>query len=284
MDKQAKKKFPPLKIWVMLGVVLILILISLYFLERSSRKNEYSSRESYLKRQFASARGKRIILVLGSSLVQCGLDSSKQLEACIQERCGQSVSVLKVWKVASTISSLTDNMKLLEELKPDWVVVEANMLFYRPIQEPLLVACLRTFRGMISFKPLDKHYAPDEKPVSNRIENAHVDAGRDGMIDTSDLSTFRNLAAKWQAKGTRILLINFPIEASEELKKWKGADTSKFNLNLNYLRQQVFAVYYNPQLKLDTSYFYDFTHMNQKGSAIFSQFFCKELAHQLSSL
>lgn len=284
MDSPAPKIYPPLRIWVYLFISGSLICIIIYFIEKSINPFEFGSREVYIKKELSATNGKQFILLFGTSMMECGLDSTSRLETCIRERTGKSPIVLKIWKRATTLASISDHMPLLHQLQPHLVVVEANMLFYRSISQPLLSRCMQTFHDIVEFELLYKPYSPDSEHHINPLANATPDSFRNGLIDTADLCSFRKLATAWQLKGTHFLLVNFPLEASEELKKWNRSDTIIFFRNLNYLRQKISIQYYDPHLKLDTTYFYDHAHMNPKGSKIFSPFFCRELTLQLQSL
>lgn len=305
MDNAGQKIFPPLRIWIYLFISTLLIAAILFYLDRLQTQYDFDSRSRYVTQGFAAAKGKPVVLVIGTSLLECGLDSSQKIEACVEKLSGKSIGLLKIFRPAATLSEFADRMKTLDQLKPNIVVVEANMLFYRSYQDPILSRCLYVFRSLFTGS-LHQTYFPDEHPYANipqqtvnsignslndtsqisfvRVSEKTVDQLRNGLIDTSQLSSFRNLAADWQSKGTRFLLINFPIERSEEAKKWNRSDTSAFYFNMRYLHEKIKLEYFNTGLTLDSSFFFDQTHLNLKGSSIFSNSFCRILAIELKSL
>jgi hypothetical protein len=137
---------------------------------------------------------------------------------------------------------------------------------------------------MILLRDKKINYAPDSMPVFGPIARADIAGYRNGMIDTNELRSFRELAGYWQSKGTQFLIINFPIEKSEEIKKWNRPDTLGFSNNLQFLKKMISFTYADGHLKLDQSDFYDYAHMNKKGNRIFSSFFCRTLCFQLEKL
>ncbi|HTS44060.1 MAG TPA: hypothetical protein VMH01_06660 [Puia sp.] len=283
MDNPGRQIYPPLRIWFYLFIVALLIPISLYFIDRLRTQYEYNSRSAYLTHGFDTAGGRPVVLFLGTSLLECGVDSSRKIETCVRDLSGKQIVLLKVFRRASTLADIVYHTKSLGQVQPNLVVVEANMLFYRSAQEPVLTKYLDLFRSVITLDPMYKPYFPDARPVF-RVIRKTVNEGRNGLVDSFDISSFRELAARWQSKGTHFLLINFPIEDIEEFKKWNSADTSTFRFNLQYLREKIKLDYFNAKLKLNAGFFYDHTHLNQKGNNIFSQSFCRELALEIKSL
>ena len=283
MDRSEQKIFPPLWIWMLLFFCSLFFAGFLVHVHSAQTQYEFDSRASYLIRGFASAKRKPVVLVIGTSLVEFGLDSSKKIEECIREYAGRSIVLLKVFKSGARLSEIMSHMKSLRQVHPDFVVVEANMLFYRPSQEFLLSKWTYLLHQWIEGATLYHPYIPDSSP-SMKTTGKLIDENRNGLIDTSDISSFRDLAASWQSKGTRFLFLNFPIEKSKEFKKWNGPDTSSFSTNMRFLKEKINLDYVNAGLELDSSFFYDERHMNPKGRNIFFSSFCKALAIQLKSL
>ncbi|PWT77571.1 MAG: hypothetical protein C5B59_03595 [Bacteroidetes bacterium] len=278
-----QKIFPPLAIWFFLPVAVLLMIPLLNHLERSQTKYDFESKSRYVAGKFANAKDRPIVLVIGTSLVECGLDSSEKIESRVKEISGKPIVLVKLFKRGGTLSNFADNMKLLDQLRPDIVVVEANMLSYRALNETFLNEYLYLFRMLINPDSAYQSYSPDRRP-NVIVSNKTVEQLRNGLIDSTDISSFRELAAAWQSKGTHFLFVNFPIEKSEEFKKWHRADTSAFNTNLRYLRQKIKLEYFNNKLDLDSTFFCDRTHMSLKGSRFFTNSFCREVALQLKSL
>jgi hypothetical protein len=225
-----------------------------------------------------------VVLIIGTSLVESGLDVSDSISSCVRQATGRNIRVIKIWKDASRPSAIIGNLPALQEIKPDLVVVQANILFYLPADEAILSRYAQTFRDMLAFKNRHIPYMPDFRPIFRTQGISSVDKMRNGLADTTDLNSFRRLAMDWRSKGSRFLFINFPIEATLEQKKWNSPDTAIFYRNLNHLKEKIPLVYTGDHLKLDSSCFFDYAHLNKKGRTIFSAFFCHTLADQIRKL
>jgi hypothetical protein len=281
MDKAAIKVMAPLRIWIFLLIAIVGIGTMVFFRERSERLSMLACRNVYLEKGFRQADGKPVVLIIGSSLVECGLFPSDSIEKNIHQSCNHDVKVLKLWKRAATISEIIDGLPILRNVHPNLVVMEANLFFYRPFQLTLRTLYTFTYHDMIFLRHNKIYYAPDSMTAFNPITRAEVAGFRNGMIDTNELRSFRELAGYWQSKGTQFLLINFPIEELEEIKKWNGPDTLGFRNNLQFLKKKISFTYVDGHLNLAQSDFYDYVHMNKKGKSIFSSFFCRALCIQL---
>ncbi len=281
MDNPAQQKFPPIRVWVFLLIAAGCLSVWIYFTEKSNRLIENNNKETYISNRFGSAHGRPVILVIGTSLVEAGLCSCDSISHCLQETSGQNICVIKFWKPAATLSSIKNDLPLLQQVKPSLVVIEANMLFYRGVDEPFLSRYMQTFRDMLAFKNFRRPYNPDILHVFPPMGNLSIDDIRAGLMDTTDLASFRDLAASWQSKGTRFLLVNFPIEAALEKRKWNSPDTLSFYRNLNFLKQKISLEYEGDHHNLNSSYFFDDAHLNAKGNNFFSAFFCRSVASQI---
>ncbi|HEX4852392.1 MAG TPA: hypothetical protein VFV08_16360, partial [Puia sp.] len=195
MDNASQKIYPPLRIWIFLFVAILLITAVLFHFDHLQNQHEFDVRSTYVQQGFANAKGRPVILVIGTSLLECGLDSSRKIEECVGEMSGKSIVLLKVFKRAGTLSAIADNMRSLDQLQPDWVVVEANMLFYRSIQEPILSKYLDVYRSLLKSDSIYQPYFPDRRPLVRRTDKT-VDELRKGLIDTSEISSFRDLAVQ----------------------------------------------------------------------------------------
>src|SRR2546423_1936017 len=160
MDTKVPKIMPPLWIWLLLLFAVAIIGLFISKAEALYAQNEFSSREVYIKTGFDSAEGKPVVLIIGASLVQCDLDSSRKLEACIQSESGCSPVVLKLWKVSGRLSTIVDQMPILNKVQPALVILEANMLFYKPFQGTYMTHFLQEFRRIMTFKDLKPSYLP----------------------------------------------------------------------------------------------------------------------------
>jgi hypothetical protein len=281
MDKPVIKVMAPLRIWIFLLIAIIAVGVIIFFRERSWRLSMLRCRNEYLEKSFQQAGGKPVVLVIGSSLTECGIFATDSIEKNICQFCNQDVKILKLLKRSATISEIINGLPKLRNVYPNLVVIEANLFFYKPFRIDLRTLYGQTYNDMVSLRHKKIYYAPDSMPVFNPIKRAEVAGFRNGLIDSNELRAFRELAGYWQSKGTQFLLVNFPIEELEEVKKWNGPDTLGFRDNLQFLRKKISFTYVDGHFKLDQSDFYDFVHMNKKGSSIFSSFFCRVLCSQL---
>jgi hypothetical protein len=284
MDKAAIKVMAPLRIWIFLLIGIVGIGTMMFFRERSERLSMLACRNVYLEKGFRHADGKPVVLIIGSSLVESDIFSSDSIEKNIHQFCNHDVKVLKLWKRSATVSEIIDGLPILRNVHPNLVVMEANLFFYRPSRLNLWTLYSQTYNDMILLRHKKIYYAPDSMPVVNPKTRAEVAGFRNGTIDTNELSTFRELAGYWQSNGTQFLLINFPIEELEEIKKWNGPDILGFRNNLQFLKKKISFTYVNGHLILEQSDFYDYAHMNKKGNSIFSSFFCRAVCIQLGKL
>jgi hypothetical protein len=284
MDNPGQNKPPPLIVWIVLIPTVAILFGWIYFTERSVRIFERTSRESFVRDGFQAAHGKAIVLIFGTSLVESGLAHSDSLGSCVEKTTGQNTKVIKYWQESGVLSSMIKDMPVLQQVQPSLVVIEANMLFYRGAEVPVLTRYGETFRDMMAFKKLHNVYQPDLRPVYEHELDFPIGTMRSGMIDSADLISFRNLAERWQSGGTRFLLVNFPIEKGLESRKWKSSDTAAFKRNIEFLKKKISLEYADPQLSLDSSYFFDKAHLNDKGSIVFCDFFCRMMARQLKKL
>ena len=272
---------PPLRIWICLLISIIAIGTIVFFRERSIRLSMLDCRNTYLEQGFRQAEGKPVVLIIGSSLVECGISPSDSIEENLHQLCNQPVKVLKLWQRGATISEIVGGLPILHNVHPVLVVLEANLFFYRPPYFSLWARNVQTYNDMILFRHRKIYYAPDSMLVFDPIARAEIAGYRNGLIDTNELASFRELAGCWQSKGTQFLLINFPLEKLEEFKKWNRPDTLSFKNNLQFLKKEISFTYVDGHLILDQSAFYDFAHLNKTGNRIFSSFFCRILCMQL---
>ncbi len=271
----------PLRIWIFLLIAITAIGIIAFFRERATRLSMLACRNMYLEEGFRQANGKPVVLIIGTSLVECDIFPSDGIEKNIHQFGNHDVKVLKLWKRSATISEIISGLPILRNVHPSLVVVEANLFFYRPSRLNPWTLYAQTFNDMILSKQKKIYYAPDSMPVLNPSTRAAMEGVRNGTIDTNALRSFRDLAGYWQSKGTQFLLINFPLEELEESKKWNSPDTLDFRNNLQFLKEKIAFTYVDGHLVLEQSDFYDYAHMNKKGNSIFSSFFCKAICLQL---
>jgi hypothetical protein len=281
MDKPAVQVMAPLRIWIFILIAGIVIGTIVFIRDRSINLSLSAIRNEYLERGFQQANEKPVVLIIGSSLVESGLSPVDSIEENLRHTCNQNIKVLKLWKRGATISEIIRDIPILHHVHPSLVVLEANLFFYRPPHLSFRTRYMQTYNDMILLRHKKINYAPDSVPVFDPITRAEIAGFRNGMIDTNELRSFRELADYWQSKGTQFLLINFPIEESEEIKKWNGPDTAGFNRNLQFLKEKISFSYVDGHLMLDPSAFYDYVHLNKKGNSIFSSFFCRALCIQL---
>ena len=98
MSKTEGESVPGLGVW---GVVLaVLLCIGLYVWKLPSKeKKENRQISAWLMKRSLPPGKKPLVLMIGTSLTACGLDSAEQLQKNIRQRWGQDVQVMKVWKL-----------------------------------------------------------------------------------------------------------------------------------------------------------------------------------------
>jgi hypothetical protein len=281
MYSSDKKIMPPLRLWLLLVVVMIFAALLLKRITDINKEKDFAYRTSYLLKQLSNAKEKTVILFLGTSLTKCDLDSSIKIESAIKNESGKDVAIIKIWREGTSIKTITEAMPALQNIHPPLLIVEANMLCYKIKGEGFATEIPATLNKLLRFK---KHlpYAPEEKPTHRFTEDI-IGKNRTGIVDTSELKSFRELAEKLQANGTRIILINYPYEKKEEYKKWSSADTTLFKRNFKYIQQKVNFKYFDPKKNWDSSYYSDGGHMNYKGCLSFTKWICTTLSAELKN-
>ena len=175
------------------------------------------------------------------------------MENFIEARTGKKPVIAKIWRSATNLETIIDHMPVLKDIHPDILVVEANMFCYSA--EHSLVNEIPSLLSDVADQEISKSYLAEEKP-RKRQDTGQIKTRR-GVIDTSQLQSFKQLALLLKKQGTRIVLVNIPVEASEEANKWNSADTVNFKQNFNYIRQQVPFTYLDPGQFWDMSYYFN---------------------------
>jgi len=275
---------PPLRVWLLFSALVCVLAVLLYFFEETIEQKDNLARTTYLQNKIKTSADRPVVLIIGTSLTQCALDSSNKFEESIRNRSSVNPLILKIWKGAGNVETMSEIVNQVKQFHPDLLVVEANMFFYSPRGPALTDKLLSAFHTLLKMR-LNNVYLPDEKPVTGfQNINQPVENFRDGIVDTSQLISFRNLAVQLQQHGTKIIFVNIPLVAEEEIKKWNSADTIIFRSNLNFMRSKVAFKYLKLNKYLDKSYFLDKGHMNQKGFQTYSGWLCDEISGELLNL
>lgn len=281
MAAQRDKIAPPLWVWAALALLVLLCTTLVYMYERLMRAREYPAKTAYLVQRCSERHNRPLILVLGSSMTQCALDSTGEMERQIGTICGQEPVLVKIWKPAARIEEMVASMPKLKEVHPDLLVVEANMLFYLPDPVPLDSRMYSAFNQLVRGR-FREVYFPDVKPNRGMLEgNKDMAAYRQGLVDSTQLPDFRELARLYQHSGTRVVLINIPLQSHDEMRKWQSMDTSNFRRNLIYLQSAIQFEYLRPDVQIPDSCFIDKGHLNGQGTSIYSRWLVQALAKNL---
>lgn len=274
---------PPLWLWAVLSIVTLILFAMVYRFGVVVRENDFRSQMAYVQNRMHSSGGKPVVLILGTSLTQSDLDKTSTMEEGVRQIAGKEVVIIKVWKRATYLKTIAEQMHDLENIHPDLLIVEANMFCYEP--RPMRInATLKMIRSLMKLDPVRLPFEPDLRPDSGYRYKGELNELRDPIEDTAQIDSFRQLTKKLHDKGSSVLLVNFPIEEKEERKKWNSADTLFFNRNYNYLKAQVPFQFYRPDFYLDSSYFFDHAHMNYKGCTRFSKWMCALIANEITRL
>jgi hypothetical protein len=280
MYRRQSDTMPPLWLWGIVGLATILVFLAAYRFIVQEKEKDFDSRVDYIQYRTKTASDKPVVLMPGTSLCEYGLDSTSDMENKVAGISGIKPVIIKIWKPAIQVQQMVDNLNYLVAQPPKLLVIEANMFCYSP-RITFLNQTLRAFYSAFRFEPLHQPYFPDKTPEATSLNTGNIADFRDKTVDTSELISFRKWAKRLQSSGTEILLVNFPIEKKEEIKKWNSKDTAAFNQNTRFLRQQVKFAYYKPACYLDSTAFIDKAHMNKKGSKLFTTMICNSIAKAL---
>lgn len=283
MYRKTSDQLPPIGLWLLLGIATMAFFAMVYCFVVCEKEKDFGSRSAYIKERFRMAGDRPVVLLLGTSLSQYGLDSTAAMEAALSGRGRKNPVLIKIWKPATTLEEMVTNMPELKTLHPDLLVVEANMFCYSP-QKTFFNQSLRAVYSLLRFEPLHENYFPDQMPADTGFHKGNVGDFRDKVVDTLQLAAFREVACRLTASGTKLVLVNFPVQDVEEKKKWKGPDAVLFNRNFNYLRKGTDFHWYNPSFYLDSTYFADKAHMSRKGYQLYSRWLCSVLDKELHQL
>ncbi|MEP7251910.1 MAG: hypothetical protein ABI683_06000 [Ginsengibacter sp.] len=281
MDNNEGKATPPLLIWVIFSIIALIVITGLFYLRTIKKENDFTQRSYYLQHTIKAAGIKPVVLILGTSLTRCAYDSSSKIEKFIQDSTGKRPVIAKVWSNGTNLETIINHMPVLMEIHPDILVVEANMFCYAA-EDQHLVNEIPSLLYSLTAERIYKPYLPEEKPKKPQ-DNGEI-KNRNGIIDTSQLYSFKLLASSLEKQGTKIILVNIPVEASEEIKKWSSSDTLYFNRNMNYVKKEISFTYCDPKQYWDMSYYYNRGHLNLKGCKAFTQWFCEQLSEQVKQL
>ena len=273
---------PPLPVWLCLALALFAVMGWIFFQEKKiARTGSEAITETLLKRS-AHAGTKPVVLVIGTSLVQSGLDSTDRICRCVEANTGTKIILLKCWMSGGDLARISQNQgTVFRGLRPAVVLIETNLLFYRPARTPLLSRFAQTFRDLIGGRR-NPGYDPDERAEILPSDRSAIESARSGLVDSTDLAGFRDICTAWQHTGTRIGLVNIPLEKILENKKWHSADTANFAANLRFLQKTGPVSVNESGLQLDSTYFFDFGHLNRKGNTLFAPWFCRLLSAEVS--
>ena len=280
MDNSEQKAMPPLWVWVLLSITALTTIVILFRLLEIKNENDFSKKTYYLQNKIKTAGENPVIVILGSSLTRCAYDSSSTMENFIQASTGRKPVIAKIWRSATNLETIIDHMPVLNDIHPDILVVEANMFCYSAEQS--LINEIPSLFYNVADQENSKSYLAEEKP-KKRFDTGQIKTRR-GIIDTSQLRSFRQLAMFLKAQGTRIILVNIPVEVSEEVKKWNSAEAVNFKRNFNYIQKEIPFIYWDPKLSWDMSYYFNKGHLNMKGCRAFTQWFCEKLSQQVNQL
>ena len=284
MQNNEGRAMPPLRIWILLGIVCVVITGALYKVAQVKTERDFKGRMAFVNQRLREAGDRPVILMLGTSLTRSGVDSASKLEAGIERATGTRPVVIKLWRSATPVSTLIEAMPELHFLTPSLLVVEANMLVAEPAGRNWMVGMEQALTDITRFRITTKKYTPDEKgsdELKNRFELYRYS---NGLADTTDFKSFRDFAMRMQSRGSRILLVDFPLEPTDRLQGWNRANAEGIARNLAFIQKAVPAQFQAPQLGWDSSYFYDGAHLNKKGAAVFSNWLVQTIANELKEL
>lgn len=280
MDKESTKLAPPLWVWAVFAVIALLFFGALFKISQQRKANSFLTRTNYLHEELRTKK-ERPVLIIGTSLTTCAYDSSQIIERCLLQATGRKFPVLKLWRYSTNLETVMKSVSALKQIHPAFLVVEANAFCYQ-VDPGFLFAELQSSLYHLVNGKLNRPYNADEK--LSLQQNTEPIGEREGVIDTTQLKAFKAWAASLQKEGTKLILVNVPLEPSEERKKWNSADTVLFRRNFDYIRNDVPFAYWDPKTNWGMDYYIDRGHMNQKGCTAFTTWFCSRLAGEVKNL
>jgi hypothetical protein len=100
MYRPQSDSMPPLGLWAMVGVSTILIFIATYRYIVLEKEKDFDSRVAYIQYRSEIAGDKPVVLMLGTSLSEYGLDSTTEMEKQVACVTGDRPVIIKIWKPA----------------------------------------------------------------------------------------------------------------------------------------------------------------------------------------
>jgi hypothetical protein len=270
MHNNTSEVKPPIWIWRVLLVLVFLLTTWVFHLEED-KTWMFKPINNYLQKKNSESGNKQVILFLGTSLTRCSIDSSHIIENNLEDKLGFKPVVIKIWKNGTKLSTIIEGIPQLNMIHPILIIVEANAINEAPYKKNRIEELSNTLHKFV----IPQKYDPEFKTHVSQKNEALIE--RFPVLDTSELISFRNWAEKLQNSGSKIILVNFPFEMSEEYKKWHHTDTSLYNRNFEFIRKRITFKYLDPKTKWDASYYFDNVHMNEKGCKTFSKWLCNSL-------
>ncbi|MES2647787.1 MAG: hypothetical protein V4717_12970 [Bacteroidota bacterium] len=284
MYSSEPKTAPPLSLWIALAFVVVLMIPVVHKSAIIITAKEFEKKAIYVQQRIQAAGTRPIIAFVGTSLTAYGMDASDSIEIDIERITGIRPVVVKIWRRSTTLETMVNAMPVIEKMHPDILVVEGNMLITGSIK----TNTTRKFRNALSnvarFPFVNNEYLPDYismRDVKRKAEKVTLARYRAGIADTSELTSFKQLAMRLQQAGTRILLVDFPLENTMELRKWTAKNAGLINRNIEYITKDVAAKHYSPFVDWDSTHFVDGGHMNKQGRRAFSDWLCLELSNEM---
>ncbi len=300
---------PPLRVWVAVLVLTVALaaLVATTFTDATPPyKRRYLQYEETRLRSFAEktapeGHGKKV-MALGSSLLACATFFDRDMDA-FSLRSGQAqFNFLRITRPSMSFDQLPPLLDGILAAKPDILVIERNMVFYRP--DPFILAAdsysqfvktriKETFFLMVHeyFKPelrgqtkppnvLDSDAELDKMPfkkgpfeLQRFTEERKTIIGPENFLNRNLVEAFLARASKC---GIRIVLLDVP-RSPEANALIPDSDKTLISSYADTYKKLYGVLSLNCPLNLGLEYYRDYSHLNSRGRVLYSQWLITRL-------
>jgi len=271
-----KNQFPPLKVWIIVGILLAIIqgVIIVRFQEGRtalvSKNIAFEKQIKLLKNTFAddSSKSKKVVVV-GSSLVGYGIISTKN----------QTINLTSLWFSYDSIKQWVENKDLINqlvEIKPDLVCLQTEMAaikFSTSIQDPLM----NKVKGIST---ANKWFFGNKISLDTLSLKGH----RRFVKDFDKMSFLISGMNKLKSKGIPVVILDIPRPVEIEKKIYTQSFKTKLNTILTKYKLSADVEHwsYNGD-PLFFNKFKDAGHLNEDGRKVYTNWLMHKINKELIS-
>lgn len=300
------QKFSPLKVWVIVGLLFTITQITLLIIYQVQIKDKISAKNLIARRELKQAidlvdytvqhwdsTKKLSVIVIGSSLVDVGIDCNEYLDKYTK----QSMQIHKIAVHGSQVLKvLKENnfFKTLQNLKPDLLLIEADVILYdRKAKNEIFLANLidnnliatryllnMDYRfNLLNFKPCQD--IEKQSKIKN-IRNVKSVLTEQRKINSFEKLSFVNQEIqKFQQVGTKVFLLHLPKASIIEQNIHNSKTALEFDNLLNIYNQNLGVKYWKFPNSLSFDYYLDGDHLNYKGRQIYTKWLVEHITKEI---